>query len=272
MTTAITAAGTISTPGSYYLNADIVVSGNSGGILISCDDVTLNLNGHSIRSSGGAGSTGRGISTSGTRNRISIIGNGGHISGFYAGIWMGDGSYTNLTTDAGADDFSVEGVSVDHCYFRGIRLESRGASVKNCRVSNITGCTVYQDAYCMGVELFGAASDVCGNRIYDVLGMGETGEGVGISTTSYGQGSRIKNNLISNTDLTNSGSYSVWCGGAATSLSSTVIKDNEFANYVNAIAVSATNIGTYEDNTFLNVTNQAVGNVSLSDAGSNFNL
>src|SRR5688572_29539132 len=49
-----TAPVAISTPGSYYLAGDIVISNTQGGINITSGDVTLDLNGFAIRKAPGS--------------------------------------------------------------------------------------------------------------------------------------------------------------------------------------------------------------------------
>jgi hypothetical protein len=59
----------ITQPGSYYLGANLTMTGANNGINIQADDVSLDLHGFSIV---GAGSTGRGIVVPLTRRRLHI--------------------------------------------------------------------------------------------------------------------------------------------------------------------------------------------------------
>lgn len=73
---------TISTPGSYYLTANLTESGTPGGIEIAADDVTLDLNGFELAGNGSAPS--RGIYVDVGKRNIRI-GNG-TVRGWLDGI------------------------------------------------------------------------------------------------------------------------------------------------------------------------------------------
>ena len=59
---------TISQPGSYYLAGNITAAANTNGIIISADNVTLDLNGFALI--GGGGGSGTGITSNGQNARI----------------------------------------------------------------------------------------------------------------------------------------------------------------------------------------------------------
>ena len=73
----------INQPGSYRLSANLTVPPGVGGIEIAADDVTIDLNGFRISTSGGFATC---IRDTGTHNRLEVT--HGTLSGFGSGIFM----------------------------------------------------------------------------------------------------------------------------------------------------------------------------------------
>ena len=121
--TIITAADVpleINAPGSYRLAENIVVSSNvEAAILISSDNVTLDLNHHVIRSTTGNGS---GVLQNDDFRNLSV--HHGRIEGWLHGVGIHAAGMSN----------SLKDVAVGHCR-RGIVL-GRSGRVNSCTVSN----------------------------------------------------------------------------------------------------------------------------------------
>jgi hypothetical protein len=142
--TAITNTGavTISTPGSYYLTANIsITAGNA--ITITADNVTLDLNGFTV-SSIEAAATGTGILLSGARRHIHIL--NGHIKGNvtqsggnYSGSGFGSGIAFSGPSPA---NVRVSGVSVSGCRLEGIYLARTSTVVESCTVDTVGGAGI----------------------------------------------------------------------------------------------------------------------------------
>jgi hypothetical protein len=130
----------ISQPGSYILTANLTVPPGAGGILINASNVTLDLNGFTIRGENGAA---RGVvaeSTPGPDQIRNITIVNGHIENFQNnGISAGDSSV----------GLRFENLSIRKCDGSGMYIWQ--AIVNNCRVldcstgilayeSNITNC------------------------------------------------------------------------------------------------------------------------------------
>jgi len=111
---------TINEPGSYVLTSDLVGTGAGNGIIINADDVTLDLNGFSIRGATGSGS---GVLAIGTRNNIAI--SNGTITD-----WDNNGADLNVGTTC-----QVSNVRFTRNAVHGLRMGSSGV-VTDCLASN----------------------------------------------------------------------------------------------------------------------------------------
>ncbi|MFO1488956.1 MAG: right-handed parallel beta-helix repeat-containing protein [Verrucomicrobiota bacterium] len=158
--TPISAASfTISQPGSYYLTTNLTGFGSAPGVTIAANDVTLDLNGFAM--------TGPAV--------------------VYAGVFVGSGSYTNVTIRNGTIKGWIEGVRVfdgdsknivlDQLNISdsaGYGIDAAGATITRCTVtasgntgiyayySLVQNCTVnYSRA--TGIEL--RASDAIGCEV-----------------------------------------------------------------------------------------------------------
>ncbi len=139
--TPISVAGyTINSAGSYYLTADLVSGGGTFGINIDADDVTLDLNGFSIRSA-----SGQGIFMN-DRDNV-VVKNGTIRECYYYGI------AAFYTTRCRFENLRVLGNGRGSTAYDGIRA---GTNI------TITGCTVMGNG--SGIEV-DAESKITGNQI-----------------------------------------------------------------------------------------------------------
>lgn len=192
---------TIDAPGCYRLGRDIsITSPNTPGIVISADNVTLLLGGHSIIGPGvGVGSGIYAVKKAGITVR------GGSVRGFLFGVHL----------DA-APSARVELVDASGNTFRGIRALGPGVSVERNRVANIYGSMEpgYEDAHSFGIEVAGPNCQVRGNSVEDVYPIGPRGEGVGISVSEASAGCLVDDNVIRHNRLPSQGrTLSLWVGG-----------------------------------------------------------
>lgn len=122
---------TINTPGSYYLAASLSAPTNVGGIFINASDVTIDLNGMTLR---GVAGTGKGISTA--TNQANITVRNGALAGWGAG---------------GISLSSVNGAVIDHVRVyqtgsTGIAIGA-GGMVSSCVVRECSGYGIYTAYY-----------------------------------------------------------------------------------------------------------------------------
>jgi hypothetical protein len=138
----------ITTPGEYILGRNLIHAGSLGAaIRIEASNVKLNLNGFSIIGGGSASSRALGIAA---ENQTGIEVFGGTISGFMYGVALAD-STVGLTYGR----HSIHDLTVTDCTFRGIRVEGPNSVVRDCIIFDISGTTVFANAFACGIESFG---------------------------------------------------------------------------------------------------------------------
>ena len=170
---------TISQPGSYYLTANLTVS-TGDGIDINTNDVTLDLNGFTIKSTA-ASATGTGILLSGSSSDITI-GNG-HIRGGgtnnSSGVFSGGGfTYGIKTSGAVPENVLVSRISVSGCRYDGISLSGQNSTVvEACKVRTVGGYGIMASTIKSCVAVDCGSSGIYGDQVSDCRGE---------STSSYG--------------------------------------------------------------------------------------
>lgn len=195
---------------------------------------------------GGTASQARGIQGLNSA-AITVIGDGGSISGFYYGIDL-QTCYLSKVKD----------VAILDALFRGIHIEGDDAIVEGCDVRNIGGTTLAPTALTCAIEVFGARPKVMFNYIENVVGT--LNEALGISITDKGIGGVVSFNGIRNPVLApilangNSPSYGVWVGGA----SDVEATHNLIDGWGTGIAYSSPPSGMIDFNAFKNCTTPIV--------------
>lgn len=242
-------AGVISDPGVYFLTQDITWGAMDGAALtIACDNVTLDLNGHSIIGSEDSATSAVGISAI-QHSGLTIY--GGSIVGFMYGVHL-EGTY-DVTNNI------VSAVDVSNSTFRGIAMEGTGDTVTNCNVSNIGGTTVFENNRAFGIENFGPSGQIDSDNISNVHG---TSESVGISISDQGNGTLVSNCSVDGTGSTG-GTFGLWVSEPG----SVDLVSDRFSNWHDGAAFSSGTTGTIRDTAFQNVENSVVGNAT--DLGGN---
>lgn len=246
---------TITSPGDYRLDQDLVTTGH--GIIVKSDNVNIDLNGHTISGPTAGDTAAYGISAFDYDN-ITI--QNGSIDGFFYGVYLSD-----LVANVGhTDEFSttshlIQNTTITNSTFRGIRIEGNDNIVQNNAISDIGGTTLYENAYAFGIEAFGDAR-ILNNTITEVRGRGEAniGEGVGISLSYHVIGAEISGNTISNASpdidsnygdwpAASRSTWGIWVGGDDTTGVS--ISNNIVENYSYGITFKRDSLGTLQDNT-----------------------
>ncbi len=225
----------ITAPGSYYLTGNITVaSGNA--IVITSDDVSLDLNGFTIRSTFTGGSSGTAISISSSRSRLTVR-NGSIVSGttvpasgpavaagFTNGIYSG-----SFITQALVSDVHVTGVALD-----GIFLDNQGV-VERCTARNCGSDGIRAQ------EVQNCSADLCLSR-----GIGATGNATNCTGTSTGgTGLDCTGNATNCTGTSNSGTglYSFRNATNCTGTSNSGTGLNCVGNATNCTGTSSTGTG-----------------------------
>jgi len=157
----------LSSPGSYYLTTNLVITGSGYGLSITVDNVTVDLNGFSIL---GASSTGTGI---GMNNRKNVVIKNGTIrDAYYHGI---------------------SALLTSQCQFKNLRIIGNGRSdsfydgIRSGIDTTITGCFIAKNG--SGVEVAG------GSKIIDNQIINNTDKGLKLTgTESYITKNIVKGN------------------------------------------------------------------------------
>lgn len=229
---AVTKATTITQPGSYLLLRDIVLEEPGTAILIAADNVSLNLNGHTIRGPGNK--QGVGIAVEGVSG-ISI--HNGNIVDFGTGISI-----------ANAHNVRVERVQIKGEDGGGPPPGEVGVLVLNSRAVVLKDNTISKTF--LGIFVRGPASG--GNRIAaNTLTGGQNGQlGIcynpdGLSNPAGPKGDLVYNNLISRFNI-----------GIQTSAQTfgNIFRENNIAFFMQAIQEITSGSNVFEENTSIAIT------------------
>jgi hypothetical protein len=133
---------TISAPGSYFLTGNFTVT-SGDAIRITSDDVTLDLNGFTIKSTASPAS-GEAVAVYGVRRNITVC--NGHIRGgttynpAAAGAkFTGPGFWRGIFVfESGSTGIRVRDITVSNCEFDGI-IATNASVVENCLVETVGG-------------------------------------------------------------------------------------------------------------------------------------
>jgi parallel beta-helix repeat protein len=212
----VSACGTISTPGSYYLTGNISATGTC--ITISADNVTLDLMGFAITGPGAASGNNRGIYISGSNVEV----RNGTVRGFgFFGIY----SYNSAANDS----VRVVNVRAMGNGGTGIYLNSLNSLVRGCTAagngddgiraqggSTVSGNTAY-DNVGYGVFVY-SGSTVDGNTVY----------GNGNSGIFANQGSTVIDNTVRGNTT-----YGIWAHTGSTVSGNTAYGNGSSGIYAN---------------------------------------
>ena len=231
---------TITAPGTYILQRDIVYNSNGAAITIAASNVTLDFNGYQLIGPGSANNTAIGIAA---RNQDQITIRNGTIRGFMYGIYLSDDSDIALSgTGFNQGHHVIENMQLIGNTFRGLRVEGRGNVIRNNIVEDTGGTTVYGNPIVMGIESLGPGALIEDNYIYAVRG-----NGYGIAISGYGGGTIIRSNKLSNSSLWprwsyrpgtdgviyNGNTYGIWVSDKNGEV---IARDNRIINFAVGIA------------------------------------
>lgn len=199
----------IDRPGNYRLAASLESA--SDGIVVRANRVTIDGRFQRLAHRGTPATRCCGIRSDGGCSDVVV--RNIWISGFFYNVRF-DEDYERLRLDhsASARHILLEQVLSTDAYFRGIRLDACEATVRRCTIRLVGGTSVFADAYVMGIEVYGPRNTIAANSVADVRSEGR-GEGVGISVSDFGDGTRVIDNRIENRAVDGSGDIGIWVGG-----------------------------------------------------------
>jgi hypothetical protein len=214
-------------PGSYYLTGNITVD-SGDAIVINSDDVSIDLNGFTIRSSKTSGASGTAINVTGDRSRITIkngsivsdnvVSNGGlpPVMGFLYGIR----SSTSIN-QAVISDVHVSGIARS-----GIEITS-GGIIERCTATNCGQMGLVADIVRDCSALNCAVRGISANNVTNSTGEAVYGDGIVAKNATNCCGSSLNESGINAKNVTNcsgrseapaesTGAVGIRCGGTAT--------------------------------------------------------
>jgi hypothetical protein len=203
----------INSPGAYYLGGDLSYSGNGEGIAVDADNVTLDLMGFTLTSTG-SGINNYGISIRG-RNNVEI--RNGTVRGWYVGI---SDHWAMLPIQVRNRVFNIR---AEECR-TGVSLSGDGTLIQGCTAISsvlhasgfvidygtgiITGCVVKNcDGY--GIIALGGVTVISGNVVVGNAGI-----------TSVGIFSSM--GLVMGNEVSNCGATGIWVQGPASLIGNSV--------------------------------------------------
>ncbi len=179
----------ISAPGSYYITTNLLVAVNNG-IVITANNVTLDLNGFTISSIQNPASTGKAIALgSGSGPVANVTIRNGFITG---GVTNNGGTFGGSGFGYGIFQFGgqpsvnvhVSGVTVSGCLYVGIHLGGSNTVVESCNVNTAGSYGIYAqtvaDSTAQNCGIYAIYATETANNC---SGTG-TGNGSGVSATT----------------------------------------------------------------------------------------
>ena len=122
-----TTSVTISSPGSYYLAGDIAVTGT--GISVTSGDVTLDLNGFTVRKSSGTGGAGIIVGGPADNSARNVTIRNGHVSGTFT-----TGVNIQRAHNVTIEDMAIQGTASTGIDASLSTLSTNVITVRRCRV------------------------------------------------------------------------------------------------------------------------------------------
>lgn len=216
----------IDRPGRYLLARDLRTTGTA--IVVKASQVRIDLQGFRIDGPAVADTTAHGISI---HDQSDVTVRNGAISGFQYGVYAGGREAGLAAQDPAAPSrIVVEHVQLSRNTFRGVRIGARLATVRECLVTDTGGCTVYPNAYAMGIEIVGGGAVVDRNVVSETMPVGD-GEGVGISLSAYTRAAVVQGNIVTNARNPAPGrTFGVWVSGPP-GASDAIVRDNVMTGF-----------------------------------------
>ena len=242
--------------GTYRLADDLVYPAPDGAaITIGADEVTLDMNGKTLRGSAGSSSGAIGVMAI-DRRGIHIA--NGQISGFYFGI---DIRATDSDTQTSMRH-RVVGVRAEGNWYFAVRLVGSQSVICDCAISDTGGSTRDRHTIPHGVRLVGQHNVMRDNRICDLrLGRFPEGKGevVGVHF-DRAKNSVLEDNVIVELDNEKDDPapaddaqprrFGVWVNGGPNKDTFLYVRNNRFAGFVVPLAFTPGTDGQVRGNVF----------------------
>jgi len=179
---------TIGDSGCYSVTKDFSTDDpGQFALVVTADRVTLDLGGHRLAGAGAA-SVVAGIHVLGSQ-RLTL--RNGTISGFLFGLRAEPYNGRRI------DTVLVENLVVKAGTARGLAVTARDVTIRDSRITNLSGFAGWPASHAMGIELNAEHCLIQGNLVADIYPEG-VGEAVGISLSSGAERCMIADNVIVN--------------------------------------------------------------------------
>jgi hypothetical protein len=195
---------TLSNPGVYCINQDLALAGSTGNaVTIMADSVTLDLNGHALRSNATANTATTGVTLNGHKY-FTII--DGTIAGF------GNGIDVQSSATARARGGLIADVKVQRSVAAGIGVDCDGCVVRNNLVTDTIVPASISGFSALGISVSGTGALVTGNRVFNTHSVPTGGEAFGIYVLA--SNSIVSQNYVANDRIANPREFGFVASGA----------------------------------------------------------
>jgi hypothetical protein len=183
-----TLPATLSDPGVYCLADDLQLAGSSGtAVTIAADSVTLDLDGHALRSKASANAATIGVSVVGHRY-FNIV--NGTLAGFAQAV------YVRSNGDTPAKGGLLAKLEVQRSFFNGLSIVCDGCVVRDNLVTDTVTPSTLSGYYATAIGVEGSGNLVSGNRVFNTASAsGQSAFAFALGTS----GSTVTNNFAANT-------------------------------------------------------------------------
>jgi len=260
----------ITEPGLYRLAGDLQYRESRGqAISIEADNVTIDLNGHTLSGSGGPSTLARGINANNC-SRITIT--NGSIRGFYFGVDIRDDA---RGADRRSRDHVVANVQLAGNWYFGVRVMGIASEIRNCEIVDTGGSTRESHTIPHAARIVGAKNrmhDCCIRNLHLKRFRDGKGEIVGVHFDDAPGAVFERNRIIEHTDSrdappdendTVERRFGLWINGGPANNTTLTVRNNSFAGFTVPIVFAPGADGSAIRNTFHNAVDTPIrGNPS----------
>jgi len=200
-----TLPATISNAGVYCINQDLTLAGSTGSaVTIGADSVTLDLNGHALRSNAAANTATAGVTVVGHKY-FTII--DGTIAGFAEGV-----NVESLASTPRSKGGLIADLKVQRSVAFGIGIDCDGCVVRDNLVTDTIVPASIAGFSALGISVVGTGALVSGNRVFNTHSVPTGAEAFAIAVLA--SNSVVSQNYVSNDAIANPREYGILAGGA----------------------------------------------------------
>jgi hypothetical protein len=184
----------LSSAGVYCINQDLTLAGSTGSaVFVDADSVTLDLNGHALRSNAAANSATTGVVV--VDHKYFTI-TDGTVAGFAQGI-----SVESVPGGSRSRGGIISDVKVQRSFIFGIGMDCDGCVVRDSLVTDTIVPASITGFSAIGISATGTGNQVSGNRVFDTHT--KSGGGLSFAVALSGSNSVAAQNYVANDEILN---------------------------------------------------------------------